>query len=55
MADRPFDWDPDKAEVNERKHGVRFNEANTVFADPLARPQERRDHERRLRRHFGSR
>ena len=31
-----FDWDPDKAESNEAKHGVRFSEAATAFGDPLS-------------------
>lgn len=31
-----FEWDEDKAASNERKHGVSFLEAQTVFADPLA-------------------
>ena len=31
-----FTWDPDKAESNLSKHGVAFDEAATVFADPLA-------------------
>ena len=31
-----FEWDPDKAAVNETKHGVTFLEAATVFGDPLA-------------------
>jgi len=31
-----FEWDDDKAEVNERKHGVTFEEASTSFDDPLA-------------------
>ncbi|MCO6454360.1 MAG: BrnT family toxin [Pirellulaceae bacterium] len=31
-----FEWDEDKAEANERKHGVTFEEASTVFADPLS-------------------
>ena len=30
-----FEWDPGKAEANVRKHGVTFDEAATVFADPL--------------------
>jgi uncharacterized DUF497 family protein len=30
-----FEWDPDKAEENIRKHGVAFTEALTVFGDPL--------------------
>ena len=32
-----FEWDPEKAEENNRKHGVTFVEATTVFGDPLAR------------------
>jgi len=32
-----FDWDPRKAAGNRTKHGIRFEEAITVFADPLAR------------------
>jgi len=31
-----FEWDPRKAEGNRRKHGVTFEEAATVFLDPLA-------------------
>jgi uncharacterized protein len=31
-----FWWDPLKAGTNARKHGVTFEEAVTVFADPLA-------------------
>lgn len=31
-----FEWDEAKAETNERKHGVAFSEALTVFADPLS-------------------
>ena len=30
------EWDPRKAEVNFKKHGVRFSEAEPVFADDLA-------------------
>ena len=32
-----FSWDPQKAESNWAKHGVTFEEAVSVFADPLAR------------------
>jgi uncharacterized DUF497 family protein len=32
-----FEWDPKKAETNLTKHGVSFEQAVTVFADPLAR------------------
>lgn len=31
-----FEWDPNKAESNLQKHGVSFDEAVTVFKDPLA-------------------
>jgi uncharacterized DUF497 family protein len=31
-----FEWDPEKAVGNIRKHGVSFDEAVTVFKDPLA-------------------
>ncbi len=30
-----FEWDPGKALANFDKHGVSFEEAETVFADPL--------------------
>jgi uncharacterized DUF497 family protein len=32
-----FDWDVAKAASNVSKHGVTFEEAMTVFRDPLAR------------------
>jgi uncharacterized DUF497 family protein len=31
-----FEWDPDKAAKNIKKHQVSFNEAATVFGDPLS-------------------
>ena len=31
-----FEWDPEKAAANARKHGVRFEEAATALADPLS-------------------
>jgi hypothetical protein len=31
-----FEWDSRKAATNIRKHGVSFDEASTVFDDPLA-------------------
>ena len=36
LRDVEFDWDPGKAASNLRKHGVSFDEAATVFADPLS-------------------
>lgn len=32
-----FDWDEEKARANERKHGVAFAEASTIFGDRLGR------------------
>ena len=31
-----FEWDPEKAESNRRKHGVSFEEAALAFGDPLS-------------------
>ena len=31
-----FEWDSSKADANLRKHGVSFDEAASVFLDPLA-------------------
>ena len=31
-----FEWDPKKADANLAKHGVSFEDASTVFSDPLA-------------------
>ncbi len=31
-----FEWDPTKAAANLKKHGVSFDEATSVFGDPLA-------------------
>ena len=31
-----FEWDPEKAARNLAKHGVSFEEAATVFGDPLS-------------------
>ena len=39
-----FEWDPKKAESNLSKHGVSFEEALTVFGDPLARIFDDEDH-----------
>jgi uncharacterized protein len=37
-----FVWSRTKAKANRRKHGVTFEEAATVFADPLAKVRENR-------------
>jgi hypothetical protein len=38
-----FEWDPQKAARNLAKHEVAFEEAATVFGDPLAAPRAIRD------------
>jgi uncharacterized protein len=37
MGDLQFTWDPAKAAANLGKHGVSFEDASTVFRNPLAK------------------
>ena len=39
-----FEWDPKKAAANLRKHGVSFEDAQTVFADENAKLIDDPDH-----------
>jgi len=39
-----FEWDPRKAAANLRKHGVSFEDAQSVFADERARLIDDPDH-----------
>lgn len=39
-----FEWDASKAARNMNKHGVSFDEATTVFQDPLAAILDDEDH-----------
>jgi uncharacterized protein len=39
-----FEWDARKAALNLRKHGVSFEDAETVFADDLAKLIDDPDH-----------
>ena len=39
-----FEWDPKKANRNLKKHGVFFEEAVTVFYDPLSATFDDPDH-----------
>ena len=39
-----FEWDPEKAETNLKKHAVAFTEAATVFGDPLSNTFPDPDH-----------
>ena len=45
-----FEWNPEKAAQNYAEHGVTFEEASSVFADPLGRivddPRHSRGEER---------
>jgi uncharacterized protein len=36
VAELRFEWDPSKSAANKRKHGVAFEEAESVFADDHA-------------------
>jgi len=44
MQDLRFEWDPAKASSNLRKHGVSFEEAQTVFSDDQALVIDDPDH-----------
>jgi uncharacterized DUF497 family protein len=52
MSDLRFTWDPRKARANERKHGISFDEASTVFLDDdallMADPDHSTDEDRFL-------
>lgn len=50
MAGATFEWDPEKAAANLLQHGVSFEEAATVFQDPLARIHDDPDHSATERR-----
>ena len=39
-----FEWDPKKARLNYKKHKVTFEEAATVFYDPLSATFNDEDH-----------
>jgi uncharacterized DUF497 family protein len=39
-----FEWDAAKDQQNQSKHGVSFDEASTVFGDPLAITIDDPDH-----------
>lgn len=45
-----FEWDARKAQENLKNHGVAFEEALTVFADPLANIFDDPDHSAEERR-----
>lgn len=45
-----FQWDAEKAQSNLKKHGITFEEALTVFYDPLAATFDDPDHSQHERR-----
>lgn len=45
-----FEWDPEKAKMNCKKHSVSFEEAVTVFYDPLSSTFDDPDHSIREQR-----
>ncbi len=44
MKQLEFEWDTAKSTANKKKHGVSFDEAQTVFNDPNARLISDPDH-----------
>ena len=50
MEELRFEWDPNKNEINKKKHGISFEEAKTVFYDDEARiiddPEHSQEEER---------
>lgn len=50
MNSLKFEWDPEKASSNIKKHGISFDEAKTVFDDDFGRlipdPDHSEDEER---------
>ena len=44
MPELRFVWDPRKSRANRRKHGITFEEAQTVFYDERAREYSDPDH-----------
>ena len=50
MSELIFEWDEQKAQKNEQKHGISFKEAQTAFEDENARltfdPDHSQDEER---------
>ena len=47
-----FKWDSKKADINKKKHGITFQEASSVFGDPLAITFADPDHSVNEQRHM---
>jgi len=52
MGDLRFVWDPAKTAANQRKHGVSFREAQSIFADDNALFLADPDHSAREERYL---
>ena len=52
MAQVIFEWDPGKARRNRRKHRITFEEAITVFDDPISAMYRDPDHSEYEERFF---
>jgi hypothetical protein len=52
VAKARFDWDPDKDQENQKKHGVAFAEAQIAFADSRRVIAEDRSHSSSEQRYF---
>jgi len=50
MTGPTYEWDPAKNAANRKQHGVSFEEATTVFQDPLAKVHDDPDHSATERR-----
>jgi len=47
-----FEWNPQKAEINHKKHGITFDEASTVFEDTLSVTYPDPDHSQQEERYL---
>lgn len=52
MTETRFEWDPEKDEENQSKHGVSFARARLAFADPLRVLAEDLSHSAREQRYY---
>lgn len=48
-----FEWDEDKNLINQRKHGISFEEAVTIFDGPVLSLEDEGDHDEVRERSYG--
>jgi uncharacterized protein len=51
---RQFTWDPEKNALNQRKHGISFDEARLIFDGPVLTIQDQREYGEVREVSFGS-